>query len=209
MIETLERVIAEPPGKPVPSGAAEFRAAARRIATDPRAWTPDAASFVTDLFDGMAATWDAERATNRLDALIDALARGGRMPSGVCLEIGSGTGRHTPLLAETFGRVVAVDLSWQMLLHAPRTPGVRVQADAARLPLASRSAAAVVCVDVLLFPREVDRVLRDDGVLLWINQLGDDGPLFLDTPTVIEAMGGGWTAAESVAGWGSWAVLRR
>lgn len=44
---------------------------------------------------------------------------------------------------------------------------------------------------------------------MWINQLGSDGPLFLDTPTVISALGGGWDAVESDAGWGSWSVLRR
>lgn len=56
---------------------------------------------------------------------------------------------------------------------------------------------------------EVTRVLRKDGVLVWVNQLGQDGPLFLDTPAVIDALGDGWSAVQSQAGWGSWAVLRR
>jgi hypothetical protein len=75
-----------------------------------------------------------------------------------------------------------------MLTRAPAHVGTRLQADASRLPLADGSIAAVVCVDVLLFPREILRVLRGDGVLLWANQLGDDGPLFVDTPTVAAAL---------------------
>jgi SAM-dependent methyltransferase len=212
VIETLDRVIAEAPDKPVAEGAAAFQENARRVVTDPAMWTPEAAAFVEQVFDGMAATWEIEHSTNRFDALTDALARGGPMPSGACLEVGSGTGQQTPLLADAFTHVVSIDLSWQMLLRAPAAPGVRVRADAARLPLGDGSMAAVTCVDALLFPAEVTRVLRDDGVLLWISQLGADGPLFVDTPTVLAALtatGGRWTAVQAAAGWGTWAVIRR
>jgi hypothetical protein len=60
-----------------------------------------------------------------------------------------------------------------------------------------------------LYPGELTRVLRPDGALLWINQLGADGPLFVDTPTVITALGGRWDAVTSDASRGSWRVLRR
>jgi hypothetical protein len=46
-------------------------------------------------------------------------------------------------------------------------------------------------------------------VLLWINQLGEDGPLYLPTEDVAAALPGQWHAVEGRAGWGSWAVLRR
>ncbi|MFC7641228.1 hypothetical protein ACFQX6_09755 [Streptosporangium lutulentum] len=54
---------------------------------------PLVAAVMTTLFDQLAPTWDAEHATNRLDALTDALERGGTLPTGICLEVGSGTGR--------------------------------------------------------------------------------------------------------------------
>ncbi|MFG1948652.1 hypothetical protein [Nonomuraea sp. NPDC048826] len=96
-----------------------------------------------------------------------------------------------------------------MLRHAPAHLAPRLQADAARLPLATGSIAAAVLVDALLFPAEITRVLTAGGVLIWANQLSADGPLFLDTPTVIAALGGAWDAIQAEAGWGSWTVLRR
>ncbi|MEU6665823.1 hypothetical protein [Streptomyces sp. NPDC046727] len=48
-----------------------------------------------------------------------------------------------------------------------------------------------------------------DGVLLWINQLGEDGPFYLPADDVAAALPGQWRAIEVRAGWGSWAVLRR
>jgi SAM-dependent methyltransferase len=209
VIRTLPRVIAAPPGKPVPESGAELRRLARQIATDPAAWTPDLASLVAGLFEEMAPAWDVEHATGRLDFLVDALARGGPLPSGVCLELGSGTGQHTPLLADAFDHVIAVDLARQMLRRAPAHLAPQLQADAAQLPLATGSIAAVVLVDALLFPTEIARVMAADGLLIWANQLGADGPLFLDTPTVITTLGGPWSAVQAEAGWGSWAVLRR
>ncbi|NBE93959.1 class I SAM-dependent methyltransferase [Nonomuraea sp. KC401] len=115
----------------------------------------------------------------------------------------------TKIAEAAFDHVIAVDLARQMLRRAPGQLAPRLQADAARLPLATGSIAAVVLVDALLFPTEITRVLAADGVLIWANQLGADGPLFLDTPTVIGALGDAWSAVQSEAGWGSWAVLRR
>lgn len=63
--------------------------------------------------------------------------------------------------------------------------------------------------DALLFPAEIVRVLAPNGVLLWINQLGEDGPLHLPAMDVAHALPGDWQAVEADAGWGSWAVLRR
>ncbi|WP_371786524.1 class I SAM-dependent methyltransferase [Streptosporangium subroseum] len=197
------------PGKPASEGGAALQGLARQIALDIDAWTSELAAVMTTLFDQLAPTWDAEHATNRLDALTDALQRGGALPSGICLEIGSGTGQHTATPAGAFEQVVAVDLAWQMRTRASARIGARVQADAARLPLTDASIAAIVCVDVLLFARGFTRVLGPGGLVIWIDQLGTDGPLFVDTPTVVAALGGAWTAVQSEAGWGSWAVLRR
>ncbi|MDP9843066.1 class I SAM-dependent methyltransferase [Streptosporangium lutulentum] len=90
------------------------RPLARQIALDADAWTSEPAAVMTTLFDQLAPTWDAEHATNRLDALTDALERGGTLPTGICLEVGSGTGRHTAALAGAFEKVIAIDLAWQM-----------------------------------------------------------------------------------------------
>ncbi|WP_336157532.1 class I SAM-dependent methyltransferase [Amycolatopsis sp. VC5-11] len=74
-------------------------------------------------------------------ALRDLLGEG----SGVCLEIGCGTGVHADLVRELGWMPLGVDLSSGMLRHArARLPTVR--ADAARLPIGDRSVDAVVSV---------------------------------------------------------------
>lgn len=47
-------------------------------------------------FEQLAADWDTTRATGRDDLLRNALTRGGPLPAGPCLELGSGTGLFTP-----------------------------------------------------------------------------------------------------------------
>jgi SAM-dependent methyltransferase len=204
-------VLPSPDGKPVPpSGSAEvFRTFAQDLTAGRRPWTAEAARFVADQFDQLAGEWDSARATGRDDPLRDALARGGPMPQGPCLELGSGTGLFTPALTAVFPQVVSVDLSMGMLRRANGRSPWRVRADASGLPLADASVTAVAAVDMLLFPGETARVLAPDGVLLWINQLGCDGPLHLPAATVAAALPGEWQALESEAGWGSWALLRR
>ncbi|MET7304468.1 methyltransferase domain-containing protein [Embleya sp. NPDC005575] len=105
--------------------------------------------------------------------------------------------------------MVSVDVSMAMLRRAAERSPVRVCADAAALPLADASVTVVAAVDMLLFPAETARVLAPDGVLLWVNQLGTDGPLHLTTADVAAALPGAWDAVEADAGWGTWAALRR
>jgi ubiquinone/menaquinone biosynthesis C-methylase UbiE len=104
--------------------------------------------------------------------------------------------------------VISLDISEQMLHQAAQRSPIRVRADAAHLPLADATLAAVVAVDMLLFPSEIARVLAPEGVLLWINQLGADGPLYLPADTVADALPGHWHATQAQAGWGTWALLR-
>ncbi|GAA0658716.1 hypothetical protein GCM10010193_06810 [Kitasatospora atroaurantiaca] len=88
VIRTLPRLLAAPDSKPVPlpSTADVLRALARELAPGRRPWTPETASFIAGQFDGLAAAWDATRATGRDDPLRDAPApRGaasGRAVSG-------------------------------------------------------------------------------------------------------------------------------
>src|SRR6266540_1497695 len=87
----------------------------------------------------MRATWDAAASADRvddyvgdpataraeLDGLLGRLGDDGR--AGVCVEVGCGPGRMTGLLADRFDRVVAVDVSSEMLeLARSRVPSPRV-----------------------------------------------------------------------------------
>ncbi|MEU0630454.1 hypothetical protein [Streptomyces sp. NPDC005989] len=67
----------------------------------------------------------------------------------------------------------------------------------------------MAAIGMLLFPAETVRVLAPDGVLLWINRLGEDGPPHLPAADVAAALPGDWQAVQADAGWGSWAVPRR
>ncbi|WP_086827274.1 class I SAM-dependent methyltransferase [Allokutzneria sp. NRRL B-24872] len=103
-------------------------------------------------------------------ALRDLLGEG----SGVCLEIGCGTGVHAELVRELGWTPVGVDLSSGMLRHARgRLPVAR--ANAGRLPVRESSVPAVVAVmvhtDMPEYPsvlREVARVLQPGGVFVHV-----------------------------------------
>ncbi|MFE4957980.1 class I SAM-dependent methyltransferase [Streptomyces sp. NPDC056653] len=211
MSPMLPRVLPSPDGKPLPpqETAEAFRTFARDLAAGRRLWAAAEAGFIGRLFDELAADWDTAQATGRDDPLRDALDRGGPLLDGPCLEVGSGTGQFTPLLISAFPAVVSIDLSQQMLRQAAGRSPARVRADASALPVADASLAAVAAIDMLLFPAETARVLAPGGLLLWINQLGQDGPLYLPAEDVVDALPGCWTAVGAEAGWGSWAVLRR
>ena len=161
-------------------------------------------------FDAMAASWAGERGGYRPPVLADALARGGPFGPGRAVEIASGTGLLTPLIAGVWQPVLAVDLSRGLLRRSAARH--KVQADAARLPLADGCADAVVIGDGPLFAAEVARVMAERAVLVWCNALGTGAPFYLPTEVLVEAMtaatGRDWDATESEAYWGSWVVLR-
>jgi SAM-dependent methyltransferase len=116
---------------------------------------------------------DAGQGRDRLGVtrvLADLLGPG----TGMCLEIGCGTGVRANLVRE-LGRVPAgIDLSGGMLRYARgRLPAAR--ADAARLPVPDRCLPAVITVmahtDMPDYPavlREAARVLRPDGVFVHV-----------------------------------------
>jgi SAM-dependent methyltransferase len=212
VIRRLEQVVPAAPDKPARPGAAEHQAFVAELARSPeRVWTPELAAATVLDYERLAPGWNAERGGYRRLPVADALARGGPWPAGVCLELGSGTGLITPLLATVWPMVVGLDLSPAMLGRAPA--GRRVLADSSRLPVADGVAACVVLADSPLFAAEVVRVLAPAGVVLWSNALGPDAPYHLPTATVRDALSAfssnGFHAVESLAGWGSWAVLRR
>jgi SAM-dependent methyltransferase len=197
VVRSLPRVIPAAPDKPKFAGPDHpMRKVTRQVAFEPTGWTPERAAKVTGLFD------------SRMEPLVDALERG-RVAGGLCVEVGSGTGFGTRYLVGRFEVILALDIAMEMLARAPAELGHRVRADGARLPLRDASADALVLVNALLFPGEVNRVLAPEGAVVWVNSLGDQTPIHLAAHDVANALPGSWQGVESEAGWGTWCVLRR
>lgn len=210
MLRTLEIVIPAEPDRPELAGPDHpMRKVTRQVAFEPDGWTPERAQKVAQLFDGLAEQWQERTSAERRTPLGDALARGDVARGGLCIEIGSGTGSSSDQLAACFDSVVALDLSREMLRHAPEKPAHRVQADASRLPIADARADCLVLVNALLFPREMDRALAPRGTLVWVNSLGDRTPIHLSADDVSRALPGEWDGVASEAAWGTWSVFRR
>jgi SAM-dependent methyltransferase len=210
VIRTLPQVVPAEPGKPVRPESGASQQTSRAIAENPALWSPELARQAVARYAQLAAVWNDERGGYRPVPLADALARGGPLPAGLCVEVGCGTGLLTPLLTRVWPRVVCLDLSPEMLRRS--SAAWRVRADGSRLPLPDRAAAAVVLADVPLFAGEVVRVLADGGAVIWSNALGVDAPHHVPVETVQAALsrasGTAWTATTAHAGWGLWAVLR-
>ena len=190
-----------------------MRIATRRAAgLDAGGWTGDLRDQVEDYFDGIAGEWHTRISPQRTAVVTDALSRGldaMDVPAGPAVEVGSGIGTYSNLLAERFATVVAIDLSLAMLKLAPIGPAHRVQADGARLPLRDSSAAAIVLINAFLFPAEVERTLSPGGVMVWVNSSGEQTPIYLSVDDLVATLPGEWTGTASRAGEGHWCVLRR
>ena len=190
-----------------------MRIATRRAAgLDASGWTTELRNEVTGYFDDLAAEWHTRTSPERTAVIMDAFTRGlGRIaaPGGLAVEVGSGIGAYSNLVAERFAPVIAVDLSMRMLTLAPEAPAHRVLADGASLPIPDSSAAAVVLINAFLFPSEVARVLAPDGVVVWVNSSGEQTPIYLSVDDLVAKLPGDWDGASSRAGEGHWCVLRR
>lgn len=191
---------------PVFGSVSPMREVTETVAFD-AAWDFSRREKVRELFDGMAAEWSSRSTPEREASILDALDRGGLAGDRV-IELGSGTGLGTGHLIERFDDVVALDLSMAMLHHQPDL-APKVQADASVLPFRDDAADLLVLVNMLLFPAEVDRVLRPGGGLLWINTLGHETPIHLSPEAVVDALPGSWTATAGRAGSGLWAAVQR
>jgi len=127
--------------------------------------------------------------------------------------LGAGTGIGTrtlaPVVANSGGSLVSVDLALEMLRHSPERAAPMVQADACRLPFPEDGFDALMLVNMLLFPAEIDRVLAPASRLLWINSLGERTPIHLSPADVVMALPGKWTATWARSGMGFWAVVSR
>jgi len=201
-----------------------MRKVTRQVAFE-HGWSAGRARKVADLFDGMAAEWDAPRSgLVRTAPIRDALARGGMRLDGRWLELGAGTGVGTriiaPALAAAGGSVVAVDLALRMLRESPARVAPLVHGDASSLPFADGVFHGVAMFNMLLFPEEVDRVVAADvGQLLWINSSGDRTPIHLSPEDFLAALPGpgrgpcagqgGWSGVWARSGSGFWVVASR
>ena len=186
-----------------------MRQVTRRAAFESDGWDRPTAERVTKLFDKLAPEWHTRSSEPRMAPVADAWERGGPIPVGRWLEVGSGVGLVTGWLAERTDTVIAVDLAMEMLRLAPPAAGPRVRADASWLPFADHSLDAVWLINALLFPAETARVLAPDGAIVWVNTSGPDTPIYLSAEDVHRAMGPGWKGPASEAAFGTWAVLRR
>lgn len=174
------------------------------------AWTTDDAARVAAVFDGLAPEWSERHVDpDKAAPVLDAIDRGAAPLDGRWIELGSGTGAGTRLLHGRARQQISVDLSQQMLAHAPSGLAPKVRADSSRLPFPDDTADVVLLINMLLFPHEVDRILRPTGKLVWVNTLGDQTPIHLAPAEVAAALPGTWTGVASHAGTGLWAVLER
>ena len=211
-ISELPRVIDAPRGKPIRPEALDNQRLMAEILRDPSTWTPELATFTTEVFDAMSTNWVDERGGYRVAPLVDALDRGDPPTDGRCLEIGSGTGVLTPRLAEVWDDLICVDLSPGMMSHQQHA--CQIHADASSLPFADAAFEVIVIGDGPLFAAEAVRVLRPCGALVWSNALGAGAPYFQPTGDILDALAdvspeSSWSAVQSEALWGSWAVIRR
>jgi SAM-dependent methyltransferase len=172
-------------------------------------WTGADAVRVRTLFDEMAPAWSEKHVdADKAAPVVDALDRGTVPLDGRWLEVGSGTGAGARIVSTRVDSLICTDLSEQMLLHAPDV-APRVRSDASSLPFATDSVDAVLLINMILFPAEIDRVVRPNGVVVWVNTLGDQTPIHLPPEDVVAALPGAWTATTARAGTGFWAVARR
>ena len=190
-----------------------MREATRRVAgLQGGGWTDELRSDVERFFENLASEWHTRTSPERTAVVTDALVRGldpMHSHGGLAVEVGSGIGTYSSLIAQRFATVLAVDLSRAMLERAPATPAHRVQADGSALPVRDGAAAAIVLINAFLFPAEAARVLSRDGILVWVNISGEQTPIYLPVDDVLAALPGEWTGVASRAGEGSWCVLRR
>lgn len=180
------------------------------LVRDEDSWSASTAKSTAHVFDCLAETWDERFAdrTARLAPLVDALERGGPINFGAVADIGAGTLVTTDFLQTRFDTAVGLDLSFEMLRQRT-SPVAGVHSDASRLPFGDDAFDAVVLMNAFLFPSEVDRVLRTDGVVVWVSSIGPSTPIYLSPGEVASALPGEWGGVWSTAGIGTWSVLRR
>ncbi|MFD0019963.1 class I SAM-dependent methyltransferase [Streptomyces sp. NPDC058382] len=142
-------------------------------------------AHVRDFFAARAADWDT-RFPDDAPAFADAVSALGLRANDAVLDAGCGTGRALPFLRAAVGpggTVLGADLTAAMLQAAVRAGrdrcGPLIQADAARLPLRSRTLDAVFAAGLISHLSrpgpdlaELARVVRPGGRLALFHPIG-------------------------------------
>ena len=176
-------------------------------------WNSNLVEEVKKLFDEKASEWSTTRnIPSRGIPVLDALERGEVYGEKV-VDLGAGTGLATQLLVNKFESVVALDISKEMIKNSvtPETP--QVCADGGCLPFASNSIDVFLVMNMILFPNEIERCLKDEGFLVWVSSRGPETPIYLPPEEVIDLMSAysvvSWFGGSAYAVEGSWLVARR
>ena len=176
-------------------------------------WNSNLVEEVKKLFDEKASEWSTTRnIPSRGIPVLDALERGEVYGEKV-VDLGAGTGLATQLLVNKFESVVALDISKEMIKNSvtPETP--QVCADGCCLPFASNSIDVFLVMNMILFPNEIERCLKDEGFLVWVSSRGPETPIYLPPEEVIDLMSANsevsWFGVSAYAIEGSWLVARR
>ena len=89
----------------------------------------------------------------------------------------------------------------------------QVCADGSRLPFASNSIDVFLAMNMILFPKEIERCLKAEGFLVWVSSRGSDTPIYLSPEEVVDLMSTNsefsWSGVSAYALEGSWLVARR
>lgn len=141
----------------------------------------------TRFWDRVAPAWEKRRVqadSNRLAAISAACDRLSAAP-GRILDLGTGTGTSTRMLAERFpdAELVAVDISPEMIRIAqslsPDSPRLSFQvADAAVLPFPDGSFDLVTQLNMPVYFAETARVLAPGGHVILASTLGPTTPYY-------------------------------
>lgn len=186
-----------------------MRLVTKQVAFEESSWSSQRLSTVMGLFDSMAEEWSDKDFSERGLPVFDALKRGGISHGKIGLELGSGTGAYSSLLSRYFDSLMCIDLSFEMLKRSESTKGLRVQGDGAQLPITDSSIDGLICINTLLFPQEIDRIISDNGYLLWVSTSGPQTPIYLSPAECLSALGDGFSGVSSSCGLGTWTVFRR
>ncbi len=211
-ITWLEPVNPSPVDPPTVSKAQQhpMRMVTHAAAAEVGAWSGDTPRQVQQTFDTLAGEWHTRHTPDRLEALDDAIGRGGPLPpNGLWVELGAGDGWASARVSTHAPTLVAVELSARMVALSPADGVPRVQADAAALPLDDHSVTVAVLMNMLLFPTELDRVVAPGGKIVWLSSLGPATPIYLPPEQVVAALPGRWGGVAAQHGTATWAVLER
>ena len=196
------------------------RALNATVARAPWLW-PVLRTPMRSYFDGRATGWDTRTSAGsveHLEALAVAVTHVTPEPERI-LDVGTGTGVAALFLSREFPRasVRGVDVSEEMV-HAAQTkigldPDGRVAfrvADAANLPFGDESFDLITHVNVPPFFKEIARVLRPGGHVIFVATSGPATPFY--TPTSVLERGlrrrGIQPIASDEAGTGTYIVGR-